>query len=76
VVVEPVGSPNRLTGLAVRPTGKSIGEYRRVGLLTDDTRPVLDSKIRYQETSQQGQDDADSLLHGSIGDGEYVISLV
>jgi hypothetical protein len=70
VVVEPVGGPNRLRGLAVRPTGKSSGEYRRVGLSTaGDTRPVLDSKIRYQETSQQEQDDADSVLYGSSGDG-------
>lgn len=51
VLVEPVGSLNRLRGLAVRLTGKSSGKYRRVGLLTaDNTRPMLDSKIRYQET--------------------------
>jgi hypothetical protein len=76
-VEEIVGQSNRVSDLAIGATGKRWGKYRRIGMLVaNDTRPVFDTRIKYQDTSHDEQGEADSLLYERLGDGDYTINLV
>jgi hypothetical protein len=52
---------NRLSGLVIRATGKSRGEYCRIGILT-----AFDTRSTHQVTTRDEGDETKSMLYTRI----------